>query len=61
MNLVETQIKQEQEDRKHEEEYAKMELVLQNNLMRTKVCDVIFYFQIWKNDLRTMPRMKLEN
>ena len=39
MNLVETQIKQEQEDRKHEEEYSKMELVLQNNLMRTKVCD----------------------
>jgi len=36
MNLVEAQIKQEQEDRKHEEEYAKMELVLQNNLMRTK-------------------------
>ena len=30
MNLVEAQIKQEQEDRKHEEEYSKMELVLQN-------------------------------
>ena len=38
MNLVEAQIKQEEEDRKHEEEYAKMEIVLQNNLMRTKVC-----------------------
>ena len=37
MNLVEAQIKQDEEDRKHEEEYAKMEIVLQNNLMRTKV------------------------
>ena len=37
MNLVEAQIKQEEEDRKHEEEYAKMEIILQNNLMRTKV------------------------
>ena len=37
MHLVEAQIKQEEEDRKHEEEYAKMELILQNNLMRTKV------------------------
>ena len=35
--MVESQIKQAEEDRKHEEEYAKMELVLQNNLMRTKV------------------------
>ena len=39
MHLVEAQIKQEEKDRKHEEEYAKMELVLQNNLMRTKVCE----------------------
>ena len=37
MHLVEAQIKREEEDRKHEEEYAKMELILQNNLMRTKV------------------------
>ena len=43
MNLVEAQIKQDEEDRKHEEEYAKMEIVLQNNLMRTKVF-LVFLF-----------------
>ena len=45
MNLVEAQIKQDEEDRKHEEEYAKMEIVLQNNLMRTKVFRN-FFFQL---------------
>ena len=39
--MVESQIKQAEEDRQHEEEYGKMELVLQNNLMRTKVCQYV--------------------
>ena len=42
--MVESQIKQAEEDRKHEEEYAKMELVLQNNLMRTKVRFIQYEF-----------------
>jgi len=41
INAVESQIKQAEADRRHEEEYAKMELVLQNNLMRTKVCSKV--------------------
>ena len=51
--MVESQIKQAEEDRKHEEEYAKMELVLQNNLMRTKVWIIRYELTGWgsRNDV----------
>ena len=61
MNLVEAQIKQDEEDRKHEEEYAKMEIVLQNNLMRTKVCEDFLFPGIERIFLRITPRMKPED